>query len=143
MSPTPKQIERLPKWAQAHIKDLDLQRRVAIDTLKQFQDSNEPTMVSYEKLRHLDGEAQFLTRYIDAHRVEFVAAGVSLVVTLPVDECERGIKLAWGPEGSHGLGDLCFTPTSYQQARITNMAYQPREYESLMRRKKRVEEKTT
>lgn len=143
MNPTPEQIERLPKWAQAHIKDLDRQRRVAIDALKQFQDSNEPTMVSYEKMRHLDGEVQFLTRYIDARSVEFVAAGVSLEVTLPIDECERGIKLSWGPEGSISLGDLCFTPTSYQQARITNMAYMPREYESLVRRKKRAEEKTT
>ena len=143
MNPTPKQIERLPKWAQTHIKDLDRQRRVAIDTLKQFQDSNEPTMVSYEKMRYLDGEMQFLTRYIDAQRVEFVAAGVSLVVTLPIDECDLGIKLAWGPEGRISLGDLCFTPTSYQQARITNMAYQPREYESLMRRKKQAEKKTT
>ena len=57
------------------------------------------------------------------------------------DDNEHGIKLSWGPEGGHRLGDMCFTPTAYQQARITNLAYQPREYESLMRRKKQTEEK--
>jgi hypothetical protein len=137
-TPTPEQVARLPKWAQAHIADLDRQCRVAITALEYFQDSDEPTMVSYEQLRCLDGKTQFFTRHIDAHEVTFTAAGVSLVVRLPDDS--RGIQLSWGPEGGHGLGDMCFTPTSYQQARITNLAYMPHEYESLLKRKRRAEE---
>ena len=135
--PTPKQIERLPKWAQSHIKQLERQRRNVIRTLERFQDSDKPTRVSYEQGLQLDGEFQFFTRHLDTHQVQFVCNGVSLVVTLPDDE--RGIALSWGPEGGHGMGDMCFTPTSYQQARITNMAYMPHEYESLMQRKKQAE----
>ena len=136
MKPTPEQIERLPKWAQAHIEQLDRQRRDAITALARFQDSDEPTMISYQRNEHLDGDLQTLTRYLNTHQVQFTRDGVTLTVTLPYyDDNEHGIKLSWGPEGSHGLGDMCFTPTSYQQARITNMVYQPREYRSLMDRK--------
>ena len=142
MNPTPEQIECLPKWAQPHIRQLDKQRRDAITALKRFQDSDEPTRVSYEQHRHLDGKFRVFTRHIDTHQMQFICNGVSLVVTLPDDEVGRGIQLSWGPEGGHGLGDMCFTPTAYQQARITNMAYQPREYESLVKRKKRAEKTT-
>jgi len=135
--PTPKQLARLPKWAQEHIADLDRQRRVAIRALERFQDSNEPTPVSYEEFENLDGAPQFFKRYIDTHCVEFTKNGVTLTVTLLDDT--RGIALSWGPEGGHGLGDMCFTPTSYQQARITNLAYQPNEYKSLMQRKRKQE----
>jgi len=141
LNPTPEQIERLPKWAQAHIKRLERQRRGAITALKKFQDSDEPTRVLYEQALQLDGEFQFFVRHIDTYQVRFVCNGVSLAVMLPDDEEGRGVELSWGPEGGHGLGDMCFTPTAYQQARITNLAYQPREYESLMRRKKQTEEK--
>ena len=140
--PTPEQIERLPKWAQIHIQDLDQQRRDVVHTLERFQDSDEPTMISYEQGLTIDGDFRFFTRHIDAHRVQFISNGVALGVTLP-DAVGRGIELSWGPEGGHGLGDMCFTPTSYQQARITNLAYQPHEYESLMKRKKREDEKKT
>jgi hypothetical protein len=139
--PTLEQLERLPKWAQTHIEQLDRQRRSAITALKKFQDSDEPTRVSYEQGRYLDGEFQFFVRHIDTHRMLFISNGVSLSVSLPDGEVGRGIELSWSPEGSQGSGDMCFTPTAYQQARITNLAYRPREYESLMKRKKQAEEK--
>jgi hypothetical protein len=140
--PTIEQIERLPKWAQSHIRQLDRQRQDATTALKRFQDSDKPTRVSYEQGRYLDGEFQFFVRHLDTHQMQFICNGVSLVVRLPDDdEAGRGIELSWGPEGSRGMGDLCFTPTAYQQARITNLAYQPREYESLMQRKKQADEK--
>ena len=142
MNPTPEQIERLPKWSQEHIRDLEHQRRSAIDALKRFQDSDEPTMISYVQMQHFDGECQFFTRHVDTDRMQFTYKGVTLVVMLP-DDGGRGIELSWGSEGGNGLGDMCFTPTAYQQARITNLAYMPREYESLMKRKKREDEKKT
>jgi hypothetical protein len=139
--PTLEQIEHLPKWAQSHIRQLDRERRGAIAALEQFQDSDEPTRVSYEQGRYLDGEYQFFVRHIDTHQMQFVCNGVSLSVSLPGGELGRGIQLSWGPEGAHGMGDMCFTPTAYQQARITNLAYMPNEYASLMKRKKQAEEK--
>ena len=144
MNPTPEQIERLPKWAQSHIEQLDQQRRNAIDILERFQDSDKPMMISYEQHQYLDSKLQVFTRHLNTHQVQFTRDGVSLVVTLPYyNDNEPGIKLSWGPEDSHGTGDLCFTPTSYQQARITNMAYTPHEYNSLMQRKKQAYEKKT
>ncbi len=139
IQPTPEQIGRLPKWAQAHIKQLGRQRQNAIDSLNKFQDSDEPTPVSYEQFKQLGRGSEFLTRHIDTHSVKFTKNGVTLVVTLHDDD--RGIALSWGPEGSHGLGDMCFVPTAYQQARITNLAYMSNEYKSLMQRKKQTEEK--
>lgn len=141
--PTPKQIERLPQWAQRHIKRLDQQRQTAITMLSRFQDSREPTGVSYEQYGYLDGESQFYTRHLDTHEVHFVHNGASLTVRVPAGEEGRGIELSWGPEGAHGLGDMCFTPTSYQQARITNLAYMPNELKSLMQRKKQADAKKT
>ena len=147
MNPTPEQIGRLPKWAQSHIEQLERQRRDAISTLERFQDSDKPTMISYEQRQHLDSKFQVFTRHLNTHQVQFAREGVSLVVTLPYyDDNDHGIKLSWGPVGQHSMGDMCFTPTAYQQARITNMAYTPHEYESLMQRKmqrKMQAEKTT
>jgi len=148
-TPTPEQIERLPKWAQSHIKRLDRQRRTAITGLERFQDSDEPTPVSYEQflhlddILHLDDKCQFIARHIDTHEVHFVHNGASLTVRVPDADEHRGIELSWGPEGGHGLGDMCFTPTSYQQARITNLAYMPNELKSPMQRKKQAEAKKT
>jgi len=137
--PTPEQIERLPKWAQAHIRELERDRRTADEALARYLDDQTPTQVWYEEMLTGLEVTKWPKRYINAHEVRFVNAGVALTVRIPYGG--DNIELDWGPEEGHGLGDLCFIPTSYQQARISNMAYTPREYENLLQRKQRAEAK--
>jgi hypothetical protein len=68
-------------------------------------------------------------------------AGVHLTVRIPHDGDH--LELSWGaatPHGhSHGGGDLCFTPTAFQQARIMNMGYNPDDYQRLVEGRERRE----
>jgi hypothetical protein len=127
-TPTPEQLAKLPKWAQAHIARIERTRDDAIEQLGRYIDDQTPSSVYYEAMGSFD------RKYIQSRRIVFQSEGVELTVMLPGDS-QRGIELSWGPEGCHGLGDMCFIPTAYQQARITNMAYTPNEYERLVNRR--------
>jgi hypothetical protein len=88
-------------------------------------------------MRNVNGKTQYDRFYIQDEQVTFEHAGVRLQVNA---YREGEIALTWGPAGSMaGLGDLCFIPTSYQRAKITNMAYTPREYQRLQEGREREE----
>jgi hypothetical protein len=132
---TPEKIAKLPKWAQAHIRELNSQRESAVSKLDQYEDGNTPTNVWQEEYCYDTKSNTLRKRYIQADRVEFQFQGVHLTVSLVQ---ERGVELSWRPAGGRAaLGDLCFIPTSYQQARISNLVYNPDEIERLQRVKKR------
>jgi hypothetical protein len=116
---TPERIAKLPKWAQEHLASLTRDRDTLHRALQSYLD------VQYDRF------------YIQDEQVTFEHAGVRLQVNA---YREGEIALTWGPAGSMaGLGDLCFIPTSYQRAKITNMAYTPREYQRLQEGREREE----
>jgi len=140
-TPTPEQLDKLPKWVKHHIRRIEQDRDEATSRLDEYLDGQTPSKVYYEDMSGREGFMAY-RKYIQSRRVTFVDQGVELTVMI-AEGLGRGIELSWGPERCHGLGDLCFIPTSYQQARITNMAYTPHEYRRLVDRREKFESEKT
>lgn len=100
MKLTDDQIAKLPKFAQAAFKDLELERFVAVRALREWTDSQTVSPVSIEEIV-CDGEQQspsFKKRYIQTNRVKFEWMGVELEVYLKDDQSQGnapGISLQW------------------------------------------------
>jgi len=138
--PTPEQIAKLPKWARAYISQLEDTADAATRQLEGYLDDQTPSQIWYDDWCRLGSINHTLRRYVQSFRVEVEHKGVALSV-----HCvgERGLELGWRPSGSRsGIGRLCFTPTSFQQASIINLAYQPSEYERLLDQRERAEKDT-
>jgi hypothetical protein len=132
--PTPEQIAKLPKWAQRHIRQLESTTRRALKRLEENEDGQTPSGIWYEDFVFLGGENIIHRTYVQSDKLEIEHQGVRLAVTAFGDD---PINLRWGPAGSlSAMGDICFIPTSYQQARLTNMVHTPIEYERLRRQAK-------
>jgi hypothetical protein len=128
-TPTPEQIAKLPKWAREHIENLERDALVATSRLDDMLDSQTPSPIYHEDMVSRGGEFKFSKHFVQARDLTFTHAGVALAVRLHRDDA---IELSWGPETVHGLGDICFIPSAYQQARLTNMAHTPHEYRRLI-----------
>ncbi len=114
MKPTPEQIEKLPKWTQEYIKDLERQRENAIRALNEYCDNQTPAPFSvreYESTGEGFGPSRKV-RYIQADRMEIQWQGVSLEIILREDN----IDLQW--RGASIMEDCAFIPRSYQQAAL-------------------------
>lgn len=136
MSHTQEQFDRLPKWAKEYISKLQYERDSAVERLDKMCDEQTPSNIWVANVDYSAGEYKERKQYIDGHRIEAEFNGVHLSVNLT----ERGLELGWGPAGRGSpIGDMCFIPTSYQQARITNLAYEPDEFQRLSERRERLE----
>jgi hypothetical protein len=136
MKPTQEQLDRLPKWAKEHFAKLQYERDSAVEQLNSLHDEQTPTDIWVAHIEYSTGEFKERKQYIGGTRIEAECKGVHLNVNLT----ERGLELGWGPAGSGSpIGDMCFIPTSYQQARITNLAYDTDEFQRLSERRERIE----
>ncbi len=111
---TPDRVAKLPKWAQDHITDLERTADRATARLEQYVNENQEGKIvvsDYTNGDHHDVK-------IPAEKVTFVHAGVWLQVKV---YSENQIDLSWGPGHSMAaMGDVCFIPTAYQQARLVH-----------------------
>jgi len=111
MSEMESKIERLPKWAQDHIKDLERQRETAIETLNDALDNQTPGPFFYD----WPGLVRKRVYVQSGGRVECEYAGVLLRVFVRPDI--NGIGLQWTtPEMSSR--DIALIPESYCAARL-------------------------
>lgn len=123
---TPEQFERLPKYARQHIKRLERERDRANHALEQFLDEQTPSNCRVE-------EYGVGVRYVQGDVVYINHLGVELSVTRRGSH--EGLFLSWGAETAYNIGDICFTPTGHQQARLKNLAYHPDDFQRLLRDK--------
>lgn len=87
-------IAKLPKWAQAHIKDLDRRAFVAERTLREYHDSSTPSEFFTEDY---DCDAKKLVRrYIQTHKLEVLRNG--LRITLINRQDDPGVDITWCDE---------------------------------------------
>lgn len=96
-TPTSEQIEKLPKWAQDHLRNLQRERDVAIRELNEWVDSQTPSAFSVSEMLCI-GEQKgpsIKRRYIQGHRMEVVHAGIHLDISLGQESC---IRLQWEDE---------------------------------------------
>lgn len=83
-------VEKLPAWAQELIRDLAREREAAIRALREFEDAQEETAVSYWQSPCL-GEDEtsgpdFLRRYLKTDRIEIDWKGVNLTLRLQEED---------------------------------------------------------
>ena len=114
-----KQFDRLPKYAQEYVLDLERERANALDELRKLEDAATPTKVWTDDFESLGEEygPTMVKRYFQCDRLEIESAGVHLSIGGLWDDKE--ITLSWRPSGpGHPLGDVCFIPTAYQQVKL-------------------------
>lgn len=121
MTPTPDQIQKLPKWAQEHLRDLSRQREEAVRTLNKLIDEQTPSKFSIEAHPCL-GEnpgPSFKTRYIQTDHIKVAHAEVELHVLIR-DNGDNGsgrICLQWN-DPRRTCGDIQMKPVSFQSIEL-------------------------
>lgn len=112
MTPTKDQIQKLPKWAQEHLRDLSRQREEAVRTLNKLIDEAHPCL----------GEnpgPSFKTRYVQTDHIKVAHAGVELHVLIR-DNGDNGsgrICLQWN-DPKRTCGDIQMKPVSFQSIEL-------------------------
>ena len=118
MSEMESKIERLPKWAQDHIRDLERQRNAAIRTLDEALDKQTPGPFFYDDTPCTGGRPGPVRKRVyvqSGGRVECEYAGVLLRVF--VRQEIKAIGLQWTTPGST-LRDIAFIPEMFCAARL-------------------------
>lgn len=109
-------INKLPKWAQEYIHELERQRDVAVHEMEEYLDNQTPSAFYVYDLVTIPDEksrTRSVIRYIQTHRMEVEHDGVHLNIILR----DGYIDLHWGlPDYHHG--DVAFIPQSYNSARL-------------------------
>ena len=103
-------MDRLPKWAAAIVRDLQRERDTAVQCLRSWQDGQTESAISIQELVS-SGEEQgltFYTRYVQGHRVRMETAGVYAELY----QCKDRIELRFGAEGNISV-DVAMVPRSF------------------------------
>lgn len=117
--PTTEQFDKLPKFAQAYIRDIEREREEAISNLNSWIDTQTPKPFFVEEMLSLGegvGSPSFKKRYVEGRWMIVRHAGVEMKITLR----DRQIDLSWGSD-RRDMGVAAFIPTSFQQARIMTL----------------------
>jgi hypothetical protein len=117
-APDQEKIDKLPAWVRNHIEELELQRDVAVRTVKEFEDAQTKSPFFYEE--HIWTPKQSgpepVRRYVQTNRMVAVHGGVELSVLIRDDHLE----LTWGEAGTFHGGEIAMIPESYMQARLVH-----------------------
>jgi hypothetical protein len=110
-------INKLPKWAQEHIKKLERERDTAINTLKDYCNHKKPSPIYTEDLVCI-GEKKgpsSIRNYIQTYKITINHQGIELNIICR----EEGIDMSWG-DGKFRTKDVAFIPWSHQQAYLVS-----------------------
>jgi len=92
--PTPDQIDKLPKWAQEHIENLDRRAVIAERTLREFYDNSTPS-----EFYTWDWDAEqnkTVQRFIQTHKMTIHRGTLRVEVLLRQDD--PGVDITWSDE---------------------------------------------
>ena len=109
-------IEKLPKWAQEHIADLQRQRDVVVRTLNEHCDNQTPSPF-YSDEMICNGESQGPSckrMYFQAYKMEVEHAGIVLRIST---HNEGKIGLQWGKSDRLHNG-VALIPTSHMAVNL-------------------------
>ena len=105
-------ISKLPKWAQAHIHDIQRQRDVAVNALQQWSDHQTPAPFSIDEILCTETPPVHMTRYVQGHRMTVTHAGIELNLLLRDD----AIEISYSTEGR--ARDVMLRPYSYHRLQL-------------------------
>ena len=109
-------IEKLPKWTQEYIRQIERERNTAIRALNEYCNTQTPSPFVIEEMESTGERTgpSLKTRYVQKHKISVIHGSVRLNVTL-IDD--TAIDLGWEDE-HRGLREVAFIPNSFQQARL-------------------------
>lgn len=113
---TQEEKAKLPKWALQKIEMLEAERRTAVDALLRYTDEQAESPFRITELECIGEQVgpTFLTRYIQARKMEIVWKGVELTVITKDD----GIFLSWATDSQSARDFVGLVPTAFQQAML-------------------------
>lgn len=113
---TPEQFSKLPLYVREHIRNLERQRDKAQSELTAYLDDQTESNIWFTDR---DGNKVYISSEASERlTVRSKCGKVYLGITNYDDD---KIKLSWsGGRDEYGMGDVCFIPTSYQQARLVH-----------------------
>ena len=117
---TQERIAKLPLWAREHIAELERARQSAVDALAKYVNENDEGPFVFSEFVS-DGEKcgpTTYTRRVNAYKLDVAHADIHFSLTLADEDA---IKIRWSAgKASHSMGDVCFIPESWQQARLVH-----------------------
>jgi hypothetical protein len=116
---SPKQIDRLPVWAQTYIRDLERERDLAIRELKDMINDQTPSSVYYDDTVTVEGPPWLnIRRYVQTHKVIMEYGGVCVQLSCdsyrPEGQRSGRIKVDYWPSEDKVRGVVVMQPTSYR-----------------------------
>jgi len=113
---TPEELAKLPKWALQKIEALESERQAAVTALQRYTDEQTESPFRVTELECIGEQVgpTFLTRYIQAHKMEIAWKGVELTVITKDD----GIFLSWATDSRSAREFVGLVPTAFQQATL-------------------------
>jgi len=115
MSISDEQFNKLPKYAQEHIEELQRDRDLAIKKLNDFLDSQTPSPIYVDDMIAFSGGPKQIRQYVHGQRVFFEKDGVTLEVSLFDDY--RNIEMRYY-QTKRLTGSVALTPVSHQHLRL-------------------------
>lgn len=103
------QIQKLPKWAQAHFRQLEAQRNIAVRALNAYLDTQSESPFRYWEYLGIGGAPSYKTKFIQTDKIEVHWAGVELTVLIRRDVQE--LDLQWC-KAQDRIGEVAFIPKS-------------------------------
>lgn len=131
--PTQEQIQKLPKWAQEYIRNLERQRESAINTLNSQVDDQTPSPFYYEDWICTGERAGPSTkrRYVQSHRLHVEHIGIHLSVLLT----DSAIDLQW-ERPNHMMSQVAMVPRSFNNVTLELPEQYSQEGGRILREKK-------
>lgn len=113
---TQEEKAKLPKWALQKIEMLEAERRTAVNALRRYTDEQTESPFRVTELECIGEQVgpTFITRYIQAHKMEITWKGVELTVLTKDD----GIFLSWATDSKSVRDFVGLVPTAFQQAML-------------------------
>lgn len=138
---TQEQFDRLPKYAQRHIRELERRTEIAARIVDRMQEEQPRTNISTSELDNIDGKQVYRERFFQANHLTIQQNGVRLTIE-GLWKDDQDIRLSWGPSGSmSGLGTIAFVPTAHQQAKLVNIVYDEHELKRLLTHREKNDER--
>lgn len=115
-------INKLPRWAQRHIEELQRQRDEAVRELNEWVDHQTPSPIfinEYVGIGEQRGPSE-KRRYIQGRGLSIEWQGVSLDILLAKDDSQRddGIEIRWGGERRLSGSMVAMIPKSFQMVSL-------------------------
>ena len=115
-SPSQEQIDKLPKWATEHIKDLTRRTLTAEKKFTEYTDSQTPSDIYHgDHICIGDSSPQSHRRYVQSDKISIEYHNVLLNIYLRPEE--KFIDLQWSMS-DHLTGDVAMIPVSFNKVKL-------------------------